>query len=453
MNDKPILLGKVNKIGDIYTLMGHMGDVHRINVTEYKVLRLMDGFKTMEEIAELSDVSMEFVEKIFSLYRGEKKLTFLSDWNHIGWCQNCNTHVSGEICSNCGSQVRKIVFSPPCDPFIGFSEEQKFILNILQEKFNITLPNDACFLINNGVQNNIFFWEVEYSGTIILRIDFIGNDPNSWKYTLMVQGEKINEKSGCSLSQDYIKKSIKASEKNLNKLENDSIAIIAESSVFFNTKPLLYFSAGKESMVMYSLIKSANIPVNILTVVTGVEFPDDIAFIEKMRKEIEKESYFEYYFYQDDGEKIISMLNNQKILSAKDPWCRVDFKRKLKSKGTEEIYRGEDFVAYEGSRWYENDFRRRHPKVNFISDYFHQVWVHPLAEWNAYDIWLYTFKEGLPINPVYFKGFQRTTCWLCPVVSPFHFDNSQKYYPELWNRIRGCKLEAFGEDTIHDLPF
>lgn len=36
-NDKPILPGKVNKIGDIYTLMGHMGDVHRINVTEYSL--------------------------------------------------------------------------------------------------------------------------------------------------------------------------------------------------------------------------------------------------------------------------------------------------------------------------------------------------------------------------------------------------------------------------------
>lgn len=453
MIGKPILLGKVNKINDIYTLMGHMGDVLRIDATEYKILKLMDGFRTIAEIAELADVSIEYIEKIFLLYQGEKKVSVLSDWNRVGWCENCNVHVSGETCGICGRQIKKIVFSPPCDPFIGFSEEQNFILNILKERFDIILPKDACFLINNGVRNNIFFWEIEYAGTIILRIDFQGIQPILWKYTLMEQVETINAKKECTLNQESIRKSIEASTNSLNKLENDSIAIIAESSAFFNTKPLLYFSAGKESMVMYSLIKKANIPVNILTVVTGVEFPDDIAFIQKMRQEIEEDSLFEYYFYQDDGEKVINMLNKQKKLSAEDPWCRVDFKRKLKSKGTKDIYKGKDFVAYEGSRWYENDFRRRHPKVNFISDYYHQVWVHPLAEWNSFDVWLYTFKQRLPINPVYFKGFQRTTCWLCPIVTPFHFYNSQKYYPELWNRISECKLEAFGDDTTHDLAF
>jgi phosphoadenosine phosphosulfate reductase len=433
--------------------MGHMGDVLKIDEIEYKVLKLMDGFRTIAEIAEVANVSIENIKKIYSLYRGEKKVSDLPEWNKVGWCENCNVHVSGETCGICGRQVKKIIFSPPCDPVIGFSEEQKFILDILQDRFNIILPEDACFLINNGVHNNKFFWEIEYAGSIILKIEFQGIDSNSWKYSLMERVEIINAKKEYILNQENIKKNIKANTKSLNKLENDSIAIIAESSAFFRTKPLLYFSAGKESMVMYSLIKKANIPVNILTVVTGVEFPDDIAFIQKMRKEIETDSLFNYYFYQDNGEEVINMLNRQKKLSAEDPWCRVDFKRKLKSKGTEEIYKGEDFVAYEGSRWYENDFRRRHPKVNFISDYFHQVWVHPLAEWNSYDIWLYILKQGLPINPVYFKGFQRTTCWLCPIVTPFHLQNSQKYYPELWSRISECKLDAFGDDTTHDLAF
>ena len=433
--------------------MGHMGDVHKIDEIEYKILKLMDGFRSIEEIAKLVNVSIEHIEKIFLLYRGEKKVSILSDWNRVGWCENCNVHTSGEVCDICGRKIKKIVFSPPCDPYIGFSEEQKFITGIMQEKFDIILPKDAFLLINSGVQNNIFFWEIEYAGSIILKIDFQGNDPYLWKYTLMDQVENIRKKNSCILNHEYIRKNIKANTNNLKKLENDSIAILAESSAFFRTKPLLYFSAGKESMVMYSLIKKANIPVNILTVVTGVEFPEDIVFIQKMKKEIESDLLFEYYFYQDDGKEVINILNKQKKLSAKDPWCRVDFKRKLKSKGTEEIYGGNDFVAYEGSRWYENDFRRRHPKVNFISDYFHQVWVHPLAEWNSYDIWLYIFKEGLPINPVYFKGFQRTTCWLCPIVSPFHFNNSQKHYPELWDKISECRLEAFGDDTTHDLAY
>lgn len=81
------------------------------------------------------------------------------------------------------------------------------------------------------------------------------------------------------------------------------------------------------------------------------------------------------------------------------------------------------------------------------------IWIHPLAEWTSYDIWLYIFKEKLEINPVYFKGFQRTTCWLCPIVSPIHLYNSKRHYPQLWEKIKECEMDAFEDDTTHDLPF
>lgn len=453
MTEKPILLGKVEKINDIYTLMGHMGDVQRINSMEYEILKLMDGFRTIDEISKLTNLPVECIDKIFHMYQGEKKVSILSKWNQVGWCEKCRVHVSGEVCDLCGKKTEKIEFSPPCDPFIGFSKEREFILSALHDRFGISLPKNSFFLINNGVLNNIFFWEIEYAGTIILRIDFQGMQPDAWKYSLMEKRENIERKSEYTLTSESIRKCVEANTKKMNKLENDSIAIIVESASFFKTTPLLYFSAGKESMVMYSLVKKANISSNVLTVVTGVEFPEDISFIQEMSRIIEKEPCFKYFYYQDNGDKVINMLNKQKKLSAKDPWCRAEFKLKLKNKGTEEIYKGNEFVAFEGSRWYENDFRRRHPKVNFISSYPHQVWIHPIAEWNAYDIWLYLFKEKLPINPMYFKGFQRTTCWLCPIVNPIHLYYSQKQYPELWNRVRECRLDAFEDDTTHDLAF
>ena len=91
--------------------------------------------------------------------------------------------------------------------------------------------------------------------------------------------------------------------------------------------------------------------------------------------------------------------------------------------------------------------------MNYIKDYAQQVWIHPIAEWTSFDVWLYIFAHKLPINPVYNKGFQRTTCWLCPIVNPFHLRCSRKYYKELWSKIPECKLEAFGEDKTKDLPF
>lgn len=454
MNNKPILLGKLNHFENIYTLMGHMGDSERIDLEEFEILKLMDGFRTIEEIASIKGVEIEKVEKIFDLFYGKKKLSFLSEWNNVGWCEHCHVHISGMQCGICGGEVKKIEFSPPCDPFIGFNEEQKIILEILKNNYQVnSLPENALFLINNGIKNNVFFWEVEYAGKIILTVEFYGEKNSSWKHALKCDLEEILPQKDCILSEENIRKTIEANNKYLNKLENRSIAIMADSASFFDTKPLLYFSAGKESMIMLELLKKTGIKANILTVVTGVEFPEDITFIKKMKDNIESISHFDYYFYEDNGESIICKLNDEKKLSAKNPWCRVDFKRELKNKGTQAIYKGKDFVAYEGSRWYENDFRRRHPKVNFISDYSHQVWVHPLAEWTSFDVWLYIFREKLPINPVYLKGFQRTTCWLCPIVSPLHFHNSKVQYPFLWEKIKDCKLEAFEDDTTRDLPF
>ena len=97
----------------------------------------------------------------------------------------------------------------------------------------------------------------------------------------------------------------------------------------------------------------------------------------------------------------------------------------------------------EGSRWYENDFRRSHPRVNFASGYERQIWVHPIAPWTGLDVWLYIYAEGLKINPMYHKGYQRTTCWMCPLVNPYHIHLSKKQYPEHWKQMEGIRLIGF----------
>lgn len=448
--DNPLLIGKLSEENGHYSLMGHMGDVCSISQKEYEIMKSMDGFMSFCDISKQNSVKIEYVKNIFKKNYGDKKLVRLSEWNKIGWCEKCKVHIIGRTCKKCYSNAQKITFSPPCDPFIGFEKEQKFILELLEERYKIDyLPPNPFFLINNGVKDNVFFWEVEYAGHIILKIEFCGFSPNEWKATLVEYPKTDN----CCYSKEYINKLVEQNKEQLEIVEKNSIAMFVESSKFCNTKPLLYFSAGKESMVMLQLLKKSKIEANALTVATGVEFPDDYEFIKKMKKEIEMIPEISYFFYEGDGQSIVENLNSKRILSAKNPWCRVDFKRKLKNKGTESIYNGKMFVAFEGSRWYENDFRRRHPKVNFISDYSQQVWIHPIAEWTSFEIWLYIFKEKMSINPIYFKGFQRTTCWMCPIVNPIHFYNSRECYPELWEKISNCKLEAFGDDQSRDLPY
>lgn len=451
-NMKPILLGRLNQLNnDLFSITGHLGDVENIEENEYFILKSMDGFHTLEDISQKHKVSLDEVNKLFKKYNGNKKLSDLESWNQVGWCETCHVHVAGDVCSLCNAKAEKILFSPPCDPFICFEEEQKFILDVLKTKFCITLPEDALLIANNGIKDDVFFWEVAYKKDIILKIIFTSVAEETWKYEL--NSIAISTEQPLRLNDETIKKIIDANVGRQNSLYKKSEVFIRECVQFFDTKPLIYFSGGKESLVMLSLFDQFDIEANVITVLTGVEFPEDDEFVRSYKTLIDSNRKFNYYFFEDNGQTIIDYLNDKKVLSAKDPWCRVSFKKELKNKGTKLIYNGDVFIACEGSRWYENDFRRRHTKVNFINDYKHQVWIHPIAEWTSFDVWTYIFKNNIPVNPVYKKGFQRTTCWLCPIVNPFHLKCSQKYYPELWQKIKNCKMEAFGDDQSKDLPY
>jgi 3'-phosphoadenosine 5'-phosphosulfate sulfotransferase (PAPS reductase)/FAD synthetase len=125
----------------------------------------------------------------------------------------------------------------------------------------------------------------------------------------------------------------------------------------------------------------------------------------------------------------------------------------LKRAITERLYGAEHFVALEGSRWYENDFRRSHPRINFVKGYERQVWVHPIAAWTGLDVWTYIHREGLRVNPMYAKGYQRTTCWHCPIVNPLHMELSKRQYPELWQDMEGVKLVGFDDGDNLRTPF
>lgn len=451
----PIVTGRLTRAREDFDMItGHTGDVLRLQQGEYEILKRMTGFKSMEEIAEESGIPESRVNAIFQRYYSEKRMvTTLAEWNRIGWCEKCGTYVAGDKCGICGSETEKIVFLPPCDPFICFDEERKFIVNKFKEKFGLEFPENALFVAANGCEDNVFYWEVAYKGEIILKINFRGLEEESWEFTLLKDKAEIHPDAGHVFDDAMLAKMIKANSLRQKYLVDTAQALILESNDFFYNKPLIYFSGGKESLVMLLLYSKLNVDANVLTVATGVDFPDDIAYTKDIRAKLDVNNNFKFYFYEGDEEEIISTLKEKKVLSAKEPWCRNNFKEKLKSLGTKDIYGGTDFAAAEGSRWYESDYRRRFPKIDYIKRYQYQAWIHPVAEWTSFDCWIFLFENKVPMNPVYKKGFQRTTCWLCPIVNPFHIQCSKKYYPDLWNKIPECRLDAFDNDTTKDLPF
>lgn len=64
--------------------------------------------------------------------------------------------------------------------------------------------------------------------------------------------------------------------------------------------------------------------------------------------------------------------------------------------------------------------------------------IAPICYWTDYEVWLYILREvskgTMVINPMYYKGFNRCGCLICPYNSDYVDLLVKKYYPYLWNR-------------------
>ena len=454
--ESPILLGRLKRSSSGRAmLLGHTGDVRSIPDDWYDVVRRMDGFRTFQEIADETGQDESAVRRMFSEIRGEKRVDLLETWNTCYWCADCALYLSRQpICSSCGASTKPVPLVPPCDPWILFEDEHAFVRDLLREHAGIVIDDRRILLGNNGVRDNKFFWQIVYDGQVVLHVGFTEFDPGSWSVHVFDGARDLDWTRPTQERTEEMRRMAAANERVLRELEANSVVFIDEVSTFHPADPVLYFSGGKESIVMLRLLEKANRRSNVIFVATGVDFPEDAKFLlEELKPELDKHPLFHFEVNLAPPERFLTVFREQGTLDARSAWCRKYIKAPLKGEITRRLYGDEHFVAFEGSRWYENDFRRSHPRINFAEGYERQMWVHPIAEWTGLDVWSYIYLEGLKINPMYLHGFQRTTCWLCPIVNPFHLDRSRKRYPELWKTIAGLELKGFDGGDNLNTPF
>jgi 3'-phosphoadenosine 5'-phosphosulfate sulfotransferase (PAPS reductase)/FAD synthetase len=455
VDDRPILLGRLSNSGNRHRLVGHLGDVHALSPEEYRVLQLMDGHNSLDAIGERGSIEVRSVREIFCKFWGEKRLTTLRAWCQLRWCGSCRVYLNSSMqCVQCGGDLEPVILSPPCDPWVLFPAERQFVCERLTS-LGVTIPNTVILLGNNGLHNGVFFWEIILNGRKIARISFNGRDESTWFAELLVAPDEIDfaDEEGGDSKAALLKYSI-ANCSRLACLEADAIAFLEEISSIYDVPLLLYFSGGKESIVLLKLLERARIKANLAFVATGADVPEDANFmIEVLKPWLERHPLFNLEVNFGTEDVFLRTLTEHGKLTAAAPWCRKNIKAPLKEAITQKLYGSNSFVAIEGSRWYENDFRRSHPRLNWISDYKNQIWAHPIASWTGLDVWTYITANRLPLNPLYEMGFQRTTCWLCPIVNPFHFELSKKRYPSLWQRVDERSLVGFEKRDNFGVPF
>ncbi|KAF1712815.1 sulfate adenylyltransferase subunit CysD [Pseudoxanthomonas sacheonensis] len=204
----------------------------------------------------------------------------------------------------------------------------------------------------------------------------------------------------------------------LDRLEAESIHILREVAAEFRN-PVLLYSVGKDSSVLLHLLLKAFAPapppIPLLHVDTRWKFREMIAFRD--RRVAETGTELRVHINPDGIAQDIGPISHGATVHT-DVMKTQGLKQALDQYGFDAAIGGarrdeEKSRAKERVFSFRNDKHRWDPKrqrpelwnvYNARIDRGESVRAFPLSNWTELDIWLYIYREGIPVVPLYFAA-------------------------------------------------
>ncbi len=204
----------------------------------------------------------------------------------------------------------------------------------------------------------------------------------------------------------------------LDRLEAESIHILREVAAEFQN-PVLLYSVGKDSSVLLHLLLKAfapaRPPIPLLHVDTRWKFREMIAFRD--RRVAETGTELRVHINPDGIARDIGPISHGATVHT-DVMKTQGLKQALDKYGFDAAIGGarrdeEKSRAKERVFSFRNDKHRWDPKqqrpelwnvYNARIDKGESVRAFPLSNWTELDIWLYIYREGIPVVPLYFAA-------------------------------------------------
>jgi len=199
----------------------------------------------------------------------------------------------------------------------------------------------------------------------------------------------------------------------LEMMERKAITFIREVCRKSDDPVLVSFSGGKDSLATLLLVKKALESLGkefyVLFTDTGIEYPETINYIKRILRQLRLE---------DKTISVSSFVDFFKALDLFGPpardfrWCCKTCKLAPIAYTIKSL--GGRCLTFIGLREMESAKRRRQGAVWEGIWVKGQVGISPIYDWSTLNVWLYLFKEGVELNPLYYKGLERIGCWVCP---------------------------------------
>ncbi len=216
----------------------------------------------------------------------------------------------------------------------------------------------------------------------------------------------------------------------LRELESEAIFVIREVAAQFDN-PVLLFSGGKDSIVMFHLALKAfwpmRLPFPLLHIDTGHNFPETLEFRDKL---VEKHGARLIVRSVEDSIKqgrvkeetgINANRNRLQTVTLLDAIEEFKFDAALGgARRDEEKARAKERFFSHRDEFGQWDPKNQRPELwnlfNGKKNYGEHFRVFPLSNWTELDVWLYILLEKIELPSLYFthkrKAFNRDGVWL-----------------------------------------
>lgn len=179
----------------------------------------------------------------------------------------------------------------------------------------------------------------------------------------------------------------------------------------------LAFSGGKDSSVLYDLVKRANVRYDAHYNVSPIDPPELFKFIREYYPEVHWEYNAKGFWKTVVAKGLPTRVNR---------WCCEI----MKESG------GEGRKVLTGIRWDESAPRKNRKFVDLCANK-KKYTVNPILDFTHDDIWAYIKKYNLPYCSLYDEGFRRVGCVMCPLASKKARQRELERYPKiayLWRK-------------------